>query len=159
MAALSDDDKRFAELIREGFGVDVTSPAPKQGEAFPQLPTERPSFVIPETEGVTGPAASQSFFDFDEAFARADGNPDDMDAFHAPNPEPMLRLHSPLQWLGMVCLVFSVTLLVLTLFGLALPANVVLADILVIVGSIAMIWRGTPVKRPRFDDYDDGARL
>jgi hypothetical protein len=162
LAELNDDDERFAELIREGFGVDVSGPAPKDQARPGDTQTERPAFVMPDTPA---PAAAETsgtqpvFFDFDNAFERADRNPDDFDAFRPPNPAPLGRPQSPLQWFAMVCLVLSVTLLVLVLVGVSMPANVVLADILIIVGSIATIWRTVPKRPAGYEDYDDGIRL
>ncbi|MDR0836794.1 MAG: hypothetical protein LBM94_01005 [Propionibacteriaceae bacterium] len=170
MAAPNDDDARFAELIREGFGVDVSGPAPKETEvrsdaAPPEGPSpSRPAFVMPDAEyharsdiGTTG--SKPTFFDFDEAFERADRNPDDFDAFRPPVAEPLGRPHTPLGWFALGCLVLSVTLLALALWGVSFPPNVVLADILVVIGSIAMIWKSTPKRPTPYEEYGDGVRL
>jgi hypothetical protein len=171
LAELNEDDKRFAELIRDGFGVDVSGPAPKEAQVRPESSSELPTFLPPapvehptpvERPATTEPPTAgteESFFDFDASFARADRTPDAFDAFHAPNPGPLGRPTSPLQWFALVCLVFSVTLLVLVLFGFELPANAVMADILVIIGSIALVWRAAPTRPAPYEDYDDGARL
>jgi hypothetical protein len=135
----SDIDARFRELIHDEYGTDV------------------PTAAIPEPAPPKTPyrAGRDDFFSMDQALADADPTPDDIDAFHAPDP-PLDLPRRPRFWIGAALLSLGIVIGLFGAFGLrADPVVLGIGGAGFVIGLVLLL---LSIPKHRYSD-DDGVRL
>ena len=144
-----DDDARFAQLIKDEYGVAISGPAASEDAAHSKLvhPSRR-------TKRRTPPQAEPAWFSLDRAIDEAEP---DTEPFIAPTPTPLPRPRSPLALLGVALLVVAIGLGVAWALGAPAPLWLRWSAGLAIGGGLACLLFSLPKRRE--PDLDDGAVL
>ena len=109
MAKQAEDDGRFAQLIKDEYGVAV------EGPGVPEDVVHRP----PRTRRDKQPG--KRWFSLDQAIDEAEPEYAPWDQFVAPHPEPLRRPRSRLAVIGVACILGAVVMAILWLLGVGEP--------------------------------------
>ena len=99
---------RFAELVGDEFGVNVTTPGVSEDKvhaAKPQRQSEKP----------------KEWFSLDAAIEEAEPEYEPWERFSAPTPPPLRRPRHPLVIAGLVALAMAIAIAVVWIVGLPMP--------------------------------------
>lgn len=148
----ADDDARFAQLIKDEYGVAVSGPAASEDAAHSKL--AHPSRRVRRRSPVAPSEAPPEWFSLDRAIDQAEP---DTEPFIAPKPAPLPRPRNPLALLGVALLLVAVGLGLAWVAGAPVPLGLRWAAGLAIGGGLACLLFSLP--KHREPDLDDGAVL
>ena len=148
MATTPDDagDDRFAELIRQEYGVNVDQPG------LAEDAVHRAAKKAARRQRRTPPAAPTQWFSLDKAIAEAEPDYAPWDQFQAPTPAPLRRPRSPLAIAGVVALLVAVAVAIAWLVGITLPTWVRASGGLAVGVGLACLLLAIPRRRDRLGD-------